>query len=126
MHRSRDSSRSCCSHTPWAGAANIENGITTDLTNLNQVIVAEDESTVIVGPGNSWHRVYNHVVPEGIVVGGGRVAIVGVGGLVLGGTDTLICFLGSLSTMLISQHQLACRSFRFALGLSAILSDVLR
>ena len=74
-----------CSHTPWAGAANIENGITIDLSNLNQVSVAEDKSTVTVGPGNSWHRVYNEVVSKGIVVGGGRVAIVGVGGLVLGG-----------------------------------------
>ncbi len=74
-----------CSHTPWAGAANIENGITIDLSNLNQVLVAEDKSTVTVGPGNSWHRVYTEIVPQGIVVGGGRVAIVGVGGLVLGG-----------------------------------------
>ena len=74
-----------CSHTPWAGAANIENGTALDLSNLNQILVAEDKSTVTVGPGNSWHRVYNEVVPRGIVVGGGRVAIVGVGGLVLGG-----------------------------------------
>ena len=74
-----------CSHTPWAGAANLEDGITIDLSNLNQVLVAEDKSTVIVGPGNSWHRVYSEIVPKGIVVGGGRVAIVGVGGLVLGG-----------------------------------------
>ena len=86
-----------CSHTPWAGAANIKNGITIDLSSLNQVLVAEDKSTVTVGPGNSWHRVYNEVVPQGIVVGGGRVAIVGVGGLVLGGKQP--CYISAITRL---------------------------
>lgn len=38
-----------------------------------------------VGPGLSWGDVYEQIVPEGLAVGGGRVSIVGVPGLVLGG-----------------------------------------
>lgn len=72
-------------HTPWAGSANIDSGITIDLTNLNQVTVASDRSTVTIGPGNNWGNVYGEIVPQGLAIGGGRVAIVGVGGLVLGG-----------------------------------------
>ncbi|TKA30695.1 hypothetical protein B0A50_02415 [Salinomyces thailandicus] len=72
-------------HTPWAGAANIEEGVTIDLSNLNQVTVSPNRSTVTIGPGNSWYDVYDVVVPQGLATGGGRVAIVGVGGLVLGG-----------------------------------------
>ncbi|KAF2716504.1 oxidoreductase FAD-binding protein [Polychaeton citri CBS 116435] len=72
-------------HTPWAGAANIEDGVTIDLTHLNQVTLSDDKSTVTIGPGNRWHDVYGTLVPQGLVTGGGRVAIVGVGGLVLGG-----------------------------------------
>ena len=72
-------------HTPWAGAANIEEGVTIDLGKLNQVEVSSDRSTVTIGPGNNWHDVYDVLVPKGLATGGGRVANVGVGGLVLGG-----------------------------------------
>ncbi|KAI7490718.1 hypothetical protein KC351_g445 [Hortaea werneckii] len=72
-------------HTPWAGAANIEDGVTIDLSNSNRVEVSSDRSTVIIGPGSSWREVYDVVVPQGLATGGGRVANVGVGGLVLGG-----------------------------------------
>lgn len=73
------------SHTPFSGAANIEQGITIDLTRLNQVTPSADLSTVTVGPGNRWADVYSKLDALGIAIGGGRVAIVGVGGLTLGG-----------------------------------------
>ncbi|RMZ27887.1 hypothetical protein D0859_08021 [Hortaea werneckii] len=72
-------------HTPWAGAANIEDGVTIDLGNFHQVEVSSDRSTVTIGPGSSWREVYDVVVPQGLATGGGRIANVGVGGLVLGG-----------------------------------------
>ncbi|KAI6834743.1 hypothetical protein KC340_g7176 [Hortaea werneckii] len=72
-------------HTPWAGAANIEGGVTIDLGDFNQVEVSSDRSTVTIGPGSSWRDVYNVVIPRGLATGGGGIANVGVGGLVLGG-----------------------------------------
>ncbi|KAM0720177.1 hypothetical protein Q7P37_004313 [Cladosporium fusiforme] len=72
-------------HTPSSGAANIERGVTIDLRKLNQVTPSEDLSTVTVGPGNNWGRVYSKLDELGIAIGGGRVSTVGVGGLTLGG-----------------------------------------
>ena len=72
-------------HTPFAGAANINQGITIDLSALNQVTPSKDLSTVTLGPGNRWSQVYTKLDALGIAIGGGRVAIVGVGGLTLGG-----------------------------------------
>jgi len=40
---------------------------------------------VTVGPGNRWAQVYSKLDALGIAIGGGRVGIVGVGGLTLGG-----------------------------------------
>jgi hypothetical protein len=73
------------SHTPFAGAANIDQGITIDLSQLNQVTPSRDLSTVTVGPGNRWADVYSKLDALGIAIGGGRSASVGVGGLTLGG-----------------------------------------
>jgi FAD/FMN-containing dehydrogenase len=76
---------SLASHTPFAGAANIEQGITIDLSRLNQVTPSKDLSTVTIGPGNRWANVYLKLDALGIAIGGGRVATVGAGGLTLGG-----------------------------------------
>ena len=73
------------SHTPWAGAANIQAGITFDLQRLNEVTVAADRTTVKIGPGNRWGAVYSKLDAMKLATSGGRVAIVGVGGLVTGG-----------------------------------------
>ena len=72
-------------HTPFAGAANIQSGVTIDLQSLNQVDVASDKKTVAIGPGNRWGAVYLKLDAMGLATSGGRVAIVGVGGLILGG-----------------------------------------
>jgi FAD/FMN-containing dehydrogenase len=52
---------------------------------LNEITVSEDQTTTRVGPGNRWTDVYNYLTPKGISVVGGRVAEIGVGGLILGG-----------------------------------------
>jgi hypothetical protein len=72
-------------HTPWAGAANIEYGVTIDLSALNQVTVSSDQTVTAVGAGNRWLDVYLKLDALDLAIPGGRVAGVGVGGLITGG-----------------------------------------
>ena len=70
---------------PIPGYANIDGGILVGLTDLNQITLSSDKSYVSVGPGRRWEEVYDFLEPYGLVVLGGRVGIVGVPGLLLGG-----------------------------------------
>lgn len=72
-------------HTPWAGAANQQGGVTIDLAALNEVKVSTDKTVTRIGPGNRWVDVYSKLDSLGLAVPGGRVADVGVGGLITGG-----------------------------------------
>ena len=72
-------------HLQFAGAANIQNGITFDLRGLSGIEVSSDRSTVSVGVGATWGDVYAQLDPMGLMVAGGRAAQVGVGGLTVGG-----------------------------------------
>ncbi|WPG99208.1 Hypothetical protein R9X50_00201900 [Acrodontium crateriforme] len=72
-------------HAPFQSSASIVEGVTIDLQSLNQVTVSADTKTVNIGPGNRWGDVYARLAPQGLATSGGRVASVGVGGLVLGG-----------------------------------------
>ncbi|KAK9436350.1 FAD binding domain-containing protein [Metarhizium brunneum] len=72
-------------HAAFAGASNIEGGLTLDLRNLNQVVVSADKKQTSVGAGNVWYDVYTKLQPMGLTVVGGRVSAIGVGGLTLGG-----------------------------------------
>lgn len=72
-------------HTPWAGAANIDNGITIDLRQLTGVSVNSASKTASIGAGEQWRSVYENLLPQGLAVPGGRVSKVGVGGLITGG-----------------------------------------
>ncbi|KAL1606604.1 hypothetical protein SLS60_004009 [Paraconiothyrium brasiliense] len=72
-------------HAPAAGFANIDKGITIDLTGLNAVTTSEDASIAHVGTGASWLDVYAHLDSLNKTVAGGRNGGVGVGGLTLGG-----------------------------------------
>lgn len=69
----------------FAGASNIQNGLTIDLANLNQIQLSQDRSLAHVGPGNRWGDVYSQLDQQQLSVVGGRVAGIGVGGLTLGG-----------------------------------------
>jgi hypothetical protein len=40
------------SHTPFADSANIQAGITIDLSLVNDIVVSEDQSRVHIGVGN--------------------------------------------------------------------------
>ena len=76
-------------HTPWPGSANIHGGVTIDMKFLNQVAVSPDQTVTSVGPGNRWIDVYLKLDAMGLALPGGRVAEVGVGGLILGGKSDL-------------------------------------
>ena len=72
-------------HAAFAGASNIQSGVTIDLVNLDQVKVSKDSTLTRVGAGNRWLDVYSKLDQQGLSVVGGRVADIGVGGLTLGG-----------------------------------------
>lgn len=69
----------------FAGASNIQDGLTIDLANLNQIQVSQDKTLTHVGAGNRWVDVYSQLDQQQLSVIGGRVAGIGVGGLTLGG-----------------------------------------
>lgn len=74
-------------HAAFAGASNIQGGITINFAKLDHIVLAQDKKTASVGPGNTWFDVYRALEPEELIVIGGRVAAIGVGGLTLGGKD---------------------------------------
>ncbi|KAF2649454.1 FAD-binding domain-containing protein [Lophiostoma macrostomum CBS 122681] len=72
-------------HAPAAGFANINDGVTIDLTSLKTVSLSADKSVAHVDPGLSWFEVYSYLDKFNVTVAGGRNGAVGVGGLTLGG-----------------------------------------
>ena len=72
-------------HSPNKEWSSIQGGVTLDLSNLKGVEIAADRSYVNIKPGNRWVDVYAELEAEGLGTSGGRVATVGVGGLVTGG-----------------------------------------
>ncbi|KAI9642168.1 hypothetical protein NHQ30_008970 [Ciborinia camelliae] len=72
-------------HAPAAGQANINQGVTIDLSSLHAISVSSDRSVVSVGPAATWGEVYLELDSLQLAVPGGRVYAVGVGGLTVGG-----------------------------------------
>ena len=101
---------------PFAGAVNVANGITIDLSGLSAIDVASNEvaapsgtgtvsndmydgdfavndtsaNIVSVGGGSTRGDVYNVLQPKNLIAVGGRGASLGVGGLTTGGRSP--CF----------------------------------
>jgi FAD/FMN-containing dehydrogenase len=75
-------------HTQYAGANNIDGGVTVDLEHLNWTRFDEKTETVDIGPGGRWKDVYGTLREHRRVVAGGRDGNVGVAGLLLGGGKT--------------------------------------
>lgn len=71
---------------------------------MNKVEVSKSSQTVYVGGGAQWMDVYKHVEAENLLVVGGRVADVGVGGLLTGGKRDVSITLTMLMA-LIRWHQ---------------------
>ncbi|KAL4931215.1 FAD-binding oxidoreductase [Aspergillus undulatus] len=72
-------------HAAFAGASNIEDGITILLRDLKEVSLNDDKSVAFIGAGNNWGQVYKALEPHGVTVVGGRMSGIGVGGLITGG-----------------------------------------
>lgn len=73
-------------HTPWPGAANVNEGITIDLRNITGVRVDSQTNVVSIGAGERWRNIYEQLDHQGLAVVGGRVANAGIAGLTTGGT----------------------------------------
>ncbi|KAK8025326.1 hypothetical protein PG990_003149 [Apiospora arundinis] len=72
-------------HAAFAGASNIEGGITVSFQNLTAVALSADKKVASVQPGNTWGSVYSTLQKDDVVVIGGRIENIGVGGLTTGG-----------------------------------------
>lgn len=75
-------------HAPHPGFAGITNGALIHLGRLNHTSVSDDRKIASVGPGGRWGHVVNALAEHDVYVSGGRVPIVGVGGVLLGGELT--------------------------------------
>ena len=64
-------------------------GVEIVMTRFNETKVNSTSGTVDVGAGLTWDQVYAALVPTGVNVVGGRIPGVGVGGLTLGGGESL-------------------------------------
>lgn len=72
-------------HTVWAGANNIIDGVTVDLSLMNSTTYNEADGTASILPGARWGSVYKTLGEYGVTVPGGRSGVVGVSGFLLGG-----------------------------------------
>lgn len=72
-------------HTPWAGANDIDGGISIDLDYINSTILSGDSQYISLGTGSTWLNVYNSLNGTGLATAGARCALAGVGGVTLGG-----------------------------------------
>lgn len=72
-------------HTPWAGSANINGGVTIDMRSIDDVTINAERSIASVGAGAIWGDVYREMDAKNLTVVGGRGSSIGVGGLLTGG-----------------------------------------
>jgi FAD/FMN-containing dehydrogenase len=78
-------------HSPVTGAANNNGGVTIDLRSLDSITINEAQTVVSIGAGTLWNATYTKLDPLNIAVSGGRVAGIGAGGFLTGGTLSF-CF----------------------------------
>lgn len=73
-------------HSPVTGAANNNGGVTMDLRSLDSIVLNQAKTIVTVGAGTLWNATYAELDPLNLAVSGGRVAGIGTGGFLTGGT----------------------------------------
>lgn len=74
---------------PIPGANNINGGISIDLSWLNQTVLSADRSLVSLGAGSTWSNAYDNLGADKIAFPGGVCGTTGVGGVSLGGGESL-------------------------------------
>ncbi|KAM0276819.1 hypothetical protein ACHAQH_006354 [Verticillium albo-atrum] len=72
-------------HTAIQGFNSIDNGVLMVMSNLTTLAISSDRKSVQVGPGYKWGAVYKYLEQYDVAVAGGRLAPVGVPGLLLAG-----------------------------------------
>ena len=72
-------------HSYARASASIDGGVLVDLSLFSEVAISDDGSSVAVGTGARWNKVYQVLEAKKLAVPGGRNAAVGVGGFTLGG-----------------------------------------
>ncbi|KAH7549081.1 hypothetical protein BM1_10466 [Bipolaris maydis] len=72
-------------HAQFAGASSADGGITVLFERMAGITLSEDKNIVSIGPGALWSDIYGNLAEHNLAVVGGRVADVGIGGLVTGG-----------------------------------------
>ncbi|CCF35632.1 6-hydroxy-D-nicotine oxidase [Colletotrichum higginsianum] len=72
-------------HMTWAGASNIDKGVTLDLGLIKQVEYSPETKIASIGAGALWRDVYSALEPFVVTAPGGRTSTVGVAGFLLGG-----------------------------------------
>ncbi|TVY19433.1 Bifunctional solanapyrone synthase [Lachnellula arida] len=70
---------------PNIAAANIDGGVTIDLSAMNLTIVNEDKTIASIGSGARWGNVYRTLDAFTLGIVGARIATAGVGGYFVGG-----------------------------------------
>jgi hypothetical protein len=76
-------------HSYARASASIDGGVLVDLSLFSDVTISHDGSSVAVGTGARWNKVYQILEAKNLAVPGGRNSGVGVGGFTLGGE---LCF----------------------------------
>ncbi|KAI8302852.1 Bifunctional solanapyrone synthase [Colletotrichum sp. SAR11_59] len=72
-------------HTAISGANSTDEDVLLVFSNMTELELSDQRSHVHLGPGLRWGEVYNALEPYDLTVAGGRVAPVGVPGLLLAG-----------------------------------------
>ncbi|KAK8015811.1 FAD binding domain-containing protein [Apiospora marii] len=76
-------------HMVFAGSSSTDHGVTIDLGYMNHTTYDPNTKLASVRPGGTWAEVYRTLVPHGVTVTGARSNVVGVGGFLLGGGNSL-------------------------------------
>ncbi|CAI6334757.1 unnamed protein product [Periconia digitata] len=92
-------------HTPFAGAANIEGGVTLDMQSMNSVTIASNKQSAVIGAGNRFGNAYGPFDDQDLAMIGGRLTTVGAGGLLTGGGVSFFSGLYGLACNNILSHE---------------------
>lgn len=65
-------------YTPFAGSANINNGVTIDLRSIRGIDLSLDQKITSIEGGTIWRDVYQKLSKD-LMVSGGRVSNIGIG-----------------------------------------------
>jgi FAD/FMN-containing dehydrogenase len=72
-------------HDPNVGHATVQDGVLITMTNLQGAEYDAEKNVAYVKPGGEWNDVIGELEPHGVAIAGGRMGLVGVGGLLLQG-----------------------------------------